>query len=405
MVSTYPEDLLNNSSLLIVFVTRCFKISNVKALFCPMSPCKRQISDRRIRIALVGCGRVSRNHIRAIFSHCDRAELVAICDSHAECLENTQAFIADLAGEHINDAVNIVQLASYSQLLSAIKSQAIFVDLVVLCTPSGLHFSQAIAAAEAGLHVCTEKPMAISHADGLAMVKACDQAGVHLFVVLQNRFLSTLQLVKRQLKAGRFGQLAMVSVNVFWQRPQSYYEQDSWRGTWALDGGALMNQASHYIDLLNWLIGPLDSLSASIATLGRKIEAEDTAAMQLRWKNGALGTMAVTMLTYPKNLEGSITLLGETGTVKIGGPAVNQIEHWSFADQHSDDDLVEQASYESTNVNGFGHQPYYTNMLDALEGKAEAMCDGREGLLSLELLTAAYCSAKEENIIHLPLQL
>ena len=246
--------------------------------------------------------------------------------------------------------------------------------------------------------------MATRWEDGVAMVKACDGAGVRLFVVKQNRFNSTLQLVKRQVEAGRFGQLAMVSVNVFWQRPQSYYDQDSWRGTWALDGGALMNQASHYIDLLDWLVGPVDSLSASIATLGRKIEAEDTAAMQLRWKNGALGTMAVTMLTYPKNLEGSITLLGETGTVKIGGPAVNQIEHWFFADESADDALVEQASYETTSVYGFGHPPYYANMLDALQGKAEALCNGQQGLLSLKLLSAAYRSANEQKAIHLPLE-
>ena len=164
-----------------------------------------------------------------------------------------------------------------------------------------------------------------------------------------------------------------------------------------------MNQASHYIDLLDWLIGPVESLSASIATLGRKIEAEDTAAMQLRWKNGALGTMAVTMLTYPKNLEGSITILGENGTVKIGGPAVNQIEHWSFSDNSRDDELVEKASYETTSVYGFGHPPYYTNMLDALEGKSQPMCDGYEGLRSLELLTGAYLSAKNKTIVSFPI--
>ena len=369
-----------------------------------MSVAKSLIKDRRIRIALVGCGRVSRNHIRAIFGHCDRAELVAICDSQVEALESVQKLIADLSTEHIGVLAIPVQFTSYSELLTAIKAKAITVDLVVLATPSGFHSSQAIAASEAGLHVCTEKPMAINLSDGLAMVKACDQAGVYLFVVLQNRFLTTLQLMKRQVQQGRFGKLSMVTVNVFWQRPQSYYDQDSWRGTLALDGGALMNQASHYIDLLDWLIGPVESLSASIATLGRDIESEDTAALQLRWKNGALGTMAVTMLTYPKNLEGSITILGETGTVKIGGPAVNQIEHWTFADESPDDALVEQASYETTSVYGFGHPPYYANMLDALQGKAEALCDGQQGLLSLELLSAAYLSAKESRIIHLPLK-
>ena len=245
--------------------------------------------------------------------------------------------------------------------------------------------------------------MATRWEDGVAMVNACNLAKVQLFVVKQNRFNSTLQLVKRQLNAGRFGQLSIVAVNVFWQRPQSYYDQDNWRGTIEMDGGALMNQASHYIDLLDWLIGPVDYLSASIATLGRSIEAEDTAALQLRWKNGCLGTMAVTMLTYPKNLEGSITILGDTGSVKIGGPAVNKIENWFFAEESSDDILVDNASYDTTSVYGFGHPPYYNNMLDALQGKASPLCDGNEGLRSLELLTAAYRSAKNAEIVHLPL--
>ena len=359
---------------------------------------------RRFRIALVGCGRISRNHIKAIALHHDRSELVAICDTQQERLNAAQKLVTEVVNEWPAAAHKPEQFLDYHELLVAIKSGAIKVDLVVLTTPSGLHPSQAIAAAEVGVHVCTEKPMATSWEEGVAMVKACDASGVRLFVVKQNRFNSTLQLVKRQVEAGRFGQIAMVSVNVFWQRPQSYYDQDSWRGTWALDGGALMNQASHYVDLLDWIIGPVDSLSASIATLGRNIEAEDTAAMQLRWKNGALGTMAVTMLTYPKNLEGSITILGETGSVKIGGPAVNQIEHWSFADKRPDDALVEEASYETTTVYGFGHPPYYANMLDNLQGKAAALCDGRQGLLSLELLTAAYRSARDGSTVHLPLE-
>lgn len=361
------------------------------------------IKDRRIRIAIVGCGRISRNHIKAIALHYRRSELVALCDTDQERLDTAQELVAELVEENPEAAQNPAQFVGFDNLLAAVKLNNLDVDLVVLTTPSGLHPSQTIAAAKVGLHVCTEKPMATRWEEGVAMVKACETACVRLFVVKQNRFNSTLQLVKKQLQAGRFGQLAMVSVNVFWQRPQSYYDQDSWRGTWALDGGALMNQASHYIDLLDWLIGPVDSLSASIATLGRKIEAEDTAAMQLRWKNGALGTMAVTMLTYPKNLEGSITILGENGTVKIGGPAVNQIEHWTFADQHPDDNLVAKASYETTSVYGFGHPPYYENMLDSLQGKADAICDGQQGLLSLELLSAAYRSAKEGKVIRLPL--
>jgi UDP-N-acetyl-2-amino-2-deoxyglucuronate dehydrogenase len=366
----------------------------------PIAP----ITDRRIRIALVGCGRISGNHIKAIAAHHERAELVAICDIQAERLEQAQRLISDAEVEYPGAATNPAQFTSYHELLGGVEAKSTPVDLMVLATPSGLHSGQVVAAAEAGLHVCTEKPMATNWADGVAMVKACDQAGVYLFVVKQNRFNSTLQLVKRQLQAGRFGQLAMVAVNVFWQRPQSYYDQDSWRGTWEFDGGALMNQASHYVDLLDWLVGPVESVSASIATLGRTIEVEDTAALQLRWRKGALGTMAVTMLTYPKNLEGSITLLGETGTVKIGGPAVNQIAHWAFADQSPDDALVEQASYETTSVYGFGHAPYYANVLDALQGVDIAMCDGREGLRSLELLIGAYRSARDGRTVHLPIE-
>ncbi|QNI52865.1 putative oxidoreductase [Synechococcus sp. BIOS-E4-1] len=353
---------------------------------------------------MVGCGRISRNHIKAIAVHHERAELVAICDTQAYRLEQAQALITEAAAEYSGASANPVKFRCFSDLITAAHAKNTLVDLVVLATPSGLHPIQVIAAAEAGLHVCTEKPMATRWEDGVAMVKACDQSGVHLFVVKQNRFNPTLQLVKRQLQSGRFGKLAMVSVNVFWQRPQSYYNHDSWRGTWEFDGGALMNQASHYVDLLDWLVGPVESVSASIATLGRAIEVEDTAALQLRWRNGALGTMAVTMLTYPQNLEGSITLLGETGTVKIGGPAVNKIEHWAFADECPDDADVEEASYATTSVYGFGHQPYYTNVFDALQGKAEALCDGREGLRSLELLIGAYRSARDGRAVHLPLE-
>jgi UDP-N-acetyl-2-amino-2-deoxyglucuronate dehydrogenase len=368
-------------------------------MLAPIAP----ITDRRIRIALVGCGRISRNHIKAIATHYERAELVAICDTQPERLEQAQELVAETALEHPRSASRPTPFTSYIALLAAAKTGSCSVDLVVLATPSGLHPGQVIAAANAGLHVCTEKPMATRWADGVAMVKACDDAGVRLFVIKQNRFNSTLQLVKRQLTAGRFGRLAMVAVNVFWQRPQSYYDQDGWRGTWEFDGGALMNQASHYVDLLDWLVGPVESVSASIATLGRAIEVEDTAALQLRWRNGALGTMAVTMLTYPKNLEASITLLGQAGTVKIGGPAVNQIEHWDFADQSPDDALVDKVSYQTTSVYGFGHPPYYSNVLDALKGKAAALCDGREGLRSLELLIGAYRSARDGNTVHLPL--
>jgi UDP-N-acetyl-2-amino-2-deoxyglucuronate dehydrogenase len=234
-------------------------------------------------------------------------------------------------------------------------------------------------------------------------VKACDEAGVRLFVVKQNRRNATLQLLKKAIEKKRFGKIYMVNLNVFWTRPQSYYDQGGWRGRWEFDGGAFMNQASHYVDLVDWLIGPLESLQAYTATLGRDIEAEDTGVISLKWRSGALGSMNVTMLTYPKNLEGSITILGEKGTVKIGGIAVNEFQHWEFEGADPDDAKVKEASYETTSVYGFGHPLYYDNVINVLRGNAEPETDGREGLKSLEVIIATYLSARDGKRVALPL--
>jgi UDP-N-acetyl-2-amino-2-deoxyglucuronate dehydrogenase len=277
-------------------------------------------------------------------------------------------------------------------------------DIVILATPSGLHAAQAMAVAAAGRHVMTEKPMATRWQDGKAMVQACDRAGVHLFVVKQNRNNPTLQLLKRAVEAKRFGRICMVTVNVFWSRPQSYYDSASWRGTWEFDGGAFMNQASHYVDMLDWLIGPVESVQAYTATLLRNIEVEDTGVLALRWRAGTLGSLNVTMLTYPKNFEGSVTVLGETGTVRVGGMAVNKIEHWEFATPDPMDAEVERASYETTSVYGHGHPRYYQNVIATLRGSATPATDGREGLHSLELLIATYLSARDGRRVALPLE-
>jgi UDP-N-acetyl-2-amino-2-deoxyglucuronate dehydrogenase len=246
--------------------------------------------------------------------------------------------------------------------------------------------------------------MATRWGDGLRMVRACDKAGVHLFVVKQNRRNTTLQMLKRAIDAGRFGRIYMVNINVFWSRPQSYYDSATWRGTWEFDGGAFMNQASHYVDLLDWLIGPVESVQAYTATLARHIQVEDTGVASLRWRTGTLGSINVTMLTYPKNLEGSITILGEKGSVRIGGVAVNKIEHWEFEEPDEDDSSIADASYETTSVYGFGHPLYYENVIQTLQGKAAPATDGREGLRSLELLIAIYQSARDNQRISLPLE-
>jgi len=345
------------------------------------------ITDRKIRVALIGCGRIAANHFNAIEQHADNLELVDVCDVDAEALAQ---------------AVERTKATGHSNLTDLLKTST--ADLVILTTPSGLHSRQAIQIAGTGRHVMTEKPMATSWHDGVSMVKACDDANVRMFVVKQNRRNATLQLLKNAIEKKRFGKIYMVNINVFWTRPQAYYDTAKWRGTWEFDGGAFMNQASHYVDLIDWLIGPLESLQAYTATLARDIECEDSGVISLRWRNGALGSMNVTMLTYPKNLEGSITILGEKGTAKIGGVAVNEVQHWEFAEPEPEDELVQQASYQTTSVYGFGHPLYYENVINVLRGEAEPETDGREGLKSLEVLIATYLSARDGKRIALPLE-
>ncbi len=344
------------------------------------------IKDRKIRCAIVGCGRISKNHFGSIEKHSENIELISICDTNLEVLKQHE------------DQYNI---KGYLKLEEMLEKEEL--DIVSICTPSGIHPDQVVMVAKHGVHVVTEKPMATRWHDGVRMVKACDDAGVRLFVVKQNRRNTTLQLLKQAVREKRFGKINMVHLNVFWTRPQDYYDQAEWRGTWEFDGGAFMNQASHYVDLLDWLIGPVDKIQAMMSTT-RDIEVEDTGVLNIRWRNGALGSMAVTMLTYPNNMEGSITILGDKGTVRIGGMAVNDIQKWEFDEPKEYDNQVKEANYQTTSVYGFGHPLYFKNVIDVLQGNAEPETDGREGLKSLELLIAAYLSARDDKTVSLPLE-
>ncbi|MCK6602369.1 MAG: Gfo/Idh/MocA family oxidoreductase [Bacteroidetes bacterium] len=341
---------------------------------------------KSISVALVGCGRISEKHFEALLNLKQDYTITSVCDTVQENLEK---------------AVQLTGAKGYLNYETLLENE--HPDLVVLCTPSGLHARQGVLAARKGFHVLSEKPMATKLKDADELIKACDQAGVRLFVVKQNRLNSTIQLLKKAIDKNRFGKIFMVEVNVFWTRPQSYYDAAKWRGTWEFDGGAFLNQASHYVDLLSWLIGPVESVSAMTGTLARKIEAEDTGAAVFRYRNGAIGTMNVTMLTYPKNLEGSITVMGEKGTVRIGGIAVNDIRHWEFDSYDDDDKAVETSSYKVESVYGFGHLGYYKNVADALLRGHDPNTDGREGRKSLELIEAIYLSAKEKRFVNLPL--
>ncbi|MGH8579301.1 MAG: Gfo/Idh/MocA family protein [Gammaproteobacteria bacterium] len=346
-----------------------------------------RILERKIKFAVVGCGRISGNHFQSIREHQADAELAAVCDVDERVLQGA------VSQQQVNGHESLKHLLQGSDP-----------DVVVLCTPSGLHPQQAMEIARAGRHVMTEKPMATRLADARRMVQTCDSEGVYLFVVKQNRLNPTLQLLKSAVTKKRFGRIYMVNINVFWTRPQSYYDSAKWRGKWEFDGGAFMNQASHYVDLLDWLIGPIESVHAYTGTLERNIEVEDTGVANIKWRSGALGSVNVTMLTYPKNLEGSITILGEKGTVKLGGVAVNEILHWEFDTPDDDDAKIKQASYETTSVYGFGHPRYYTNVIKVLRGTEQPETDGREGLRSLETLIAMYISARDGRRVSLPLE-
>ncbi|MHB1095341.1 MAG: Gfo/Idh/MocA family protein [Gemmatimonadaceae bacterium] len=344
------------------------------------------MSAREFKVALLGCGRIARNHFQAI-AELDGMALSAVCD------------VVEERAREAGEQWGVPWYTAYDEMLR--KSEC---DVVVIATPSGMHPAHGIKAAQAGKHVVCEKPMAISLASADSLVQACDDAGVRLFVVKQNRLNPAIQLVRRAIDRGRFGRIYMANATVRWARPQEYYDQAPWRGTWEFDGGAFMNQASHYVDLIQWLVGPVESVMARTATMARRIEAEDSGAAILKFRNGAIGVIEVTMLTYPRNLEGSITLVGETGTVKIGGTAVNKVEHWQFASYDDDDKLIEAAATNPPNVYGFGHAGYYRNVLSVLRDEAAPDTDGRSGRKSLELILGIYESAKTGREVPLPLR-
>ncbi|ANW00573.1 oxidoreductase [Bradyrhizobium icense] len=328
-----------------------------------------------IRFGLLGCGRIAKRHSDLLGgNHIDRARLAAVCDPVRARADAVASKFGVPAHYDIEDFL-------------ARKD----IDAVAVLTPSGLHPQHAIACARAGKHVVVEKPMALRLQDADDMIRACDEAGIKLFVVKQNRFNVPVVKAREALDAGRFGRLVLGTVRVRWCRDQAYYDQDSWRGTWAYDGGVLTNQASHHIDMLEWFFGDVISVHARAVTALAKIETEDTAVATLKFRNGALGIIEATTAARPTDLEGSLSILGERGTVEIAGFAVNQIRHWRFADElPSDKDVIEKFSVNPPNVYGFGHQAYYQHVVDCLTNQRAALVDGLEGRKSLELISALY---------------
>lgn len=343
-------------------------------------------SARPFRVALLGCGRISVRHSQLLGEgHINGAELCAVCD----LFEDKARAIADKYG--------VPSFTDMHEMMRAAKP-----DVVTILTESGNHARHTIALAPYGAHMVVEKPMALTLADADRMIEACDAAGVKLFVIKQNRFNLPVVKLREALEAGRFGKLVMGTVRVRWCRPQAYYDQDPWRGTWAMDGGVLTNQASHHIDLLEWMMGDVTSVYAISRTALVDIEAEDTAAVVLRFRNGALGIIEATTAVRPKDLEGSISILGEKGSVEIGGFAVNQMKTWNFVETDAlDNDVLENFSTNPPNVYGFGHKAYYDHVVGALRDSGPNLVDGLEGRRSLELITAIYESVETKREVML----
>ena len=328
-----------------------------------------------LKFAIVGCGRIAKRHSELLGTgQIEGAELSAVCD-----IDHSRA-------DAFAEKFSVPAFYSLAELLRSGEC-----DAVTILTPSGMHAEHAIEAAQGGKHVVVEKPMALRMQDADAMICACDAAGVKLFVVKQNRFNVPVVKAREALEAGRFGKLILGTVRVRWSRDQSYYDQDDWRGTWAQDGGVLANQASHHIDLLEWFFGDVVSVHARAVTALVDIEAEDTAIATLKFANGALGIIEATNAVRPKDLEGSLSVLGSTGTAVIGGFAVNKMEHWNFSEPLAEDaNIKEQFSVNPPNVYGYGHQAYYEHVIDCLRHDRAALVDGLQGRRSLELITALY---------------
>ncbi|HYF79050.1 MAG TPA: Gfo/Idh/MocA family oxidoreductase [Symbiobacteriaceae bacterium] len=342
-------------------------------------------TKKPLGFAVIGCGRIAPNHGQAIAALED-AVLVAAADV---IKERAVVYTDRFGGE---------PYMSYKEMLERPD-----IDVVCICTPSGMHAEIGIAAAKSGKHVLVEKPMALSLRDADALIAACNEYGVKLGVVHQNRFNPVIVRLRQALEAGRFGQLNMGTAVLRWNRDQNYYAQAPWRGTWAQDGGCLMNQTIHCIDLLQWMMGPAESVYANTATRMREIEAEDNAAAVLRFKNGALGMIESSVTIYPMNLEETLNIFGATGSVVIGGVAVNRIEAWRFADgTDSEESILTEQQADPASVYGHGHRPLIADFIEAIRDGREPAVAGPEGRKALEIILGIYKSTRTGQPVRFP---
>jgi UDP-N-acetyl-2-amino-2-deoxyglucuronate dehydrogenase len=339
-----------------------------------------------LNFALVGCGRIAKRHSELLgLQQIKGATLVSVCD------------LMEVKAKKIAEQFSISYHTDMHQMMQKEK-----IDVVVVLTESGNHAKNVIDLAQYGKHIVVEKPMALTLDDADAMIQACDKSGAKLFVVKQNRFNVPIVKLREALDQGRFGRLVLGTVRVRWCRPQDYYDQAPWRGTWAMDGGVLTNQASHHVDMLEWMMGDVESVFARGVTALAKIEAEDTAVVTLKFRNGALGVIEATTAVRPQDLEGSISILGEGGTVEVAGFAVNKMKTWNFVDALTgDEEVMDKYSVNPPNVYGFGHQAYYEYVVDCISNSGPHLVDGLVGRKSLELINAIYESIETGKEVYL----
>jgi UDP-N-acetyl-2-amino-2-deoxyglucuronate dehydrogenase len=338
-----------------------------------------------LNIALVGCGRIAKRHSDLLGNkQIKGAQLVSVCD------------ISHEKSERIGKQFNVSNYIDMDEMLQ--KEQ---VDIAVVLTPSGLHAKHVINLAKYGVDIMVEKPMALTLDDADAMIEACDKNNCRLFVIKQNRFNVPVIKLREAHQEGRFGKLILGTVRVRWARHQSYYDQDAWRGTWAMDGGVLTNQASHHVDMLEWMMGDVESVFARATTALADIEAEDTAIVTLKFKNGALGIIEATTATRPRDLEGSISILGSKGSVVISGFSVNKMQSWAFEDEQEDSGVLDKYSVNPPNVYGFGHYAYYEHVVNCVLNDGENLVDGFQGRKSIELISAIYESVETSKEVFL----
>ncbi|MCR4660956.1 MAG: Gfo/Idh/MocA family oxidoreductase [Clostridia bacterium] len=345
-----------------------------------------------MKYALIGCGRIAVNHILAALDN--KLEIVAVCD-----IDETQ--IEKLLVKYNLQNSNIKRYVNYKKLVDENDD----IELISIATESGVHAEIAKYCIKNKKNIIIEKPMAMSIKDANEIIRLSDEFHVKVSACHQNRFNLAVQELRRALEKGRFGKLSHGSINVRWNRNQDYYEQAKWRGTWQSDGGALMNQCIHGIDLLRWMMGDeIDEVYGQTRQqFHHYLEAEDIGMALVKFKNGAIGTIEGTTNVYPKNLEETLYVFGENGTCKLGGKSCNAIEAWDFKDDDPNDKEFKQLYEQTVNVYGNGHGRLFANMIDCIENDKQPLVDARAGKRALELVLAIYKSQKEQKPVKLPL--